>query len=145
MAALNAYYAVFVPNDGQFSVFFPDLPGCLPWGDTFESAFASAVETLAAHLEGMADDGDPIPSPSGRETAWGAFLAECQEDGNPPPEGTVLQLIPAPDLNQHSRRINVSFKQYVLDMIDRKSEEEGMTRSGFLAKAASVFSHQQHR
>ena len=142
MSKVNAYHAVFIPNEGKVSVFFPDVPGCFPWGDTFEEAFADAVEGLAVHLEGMADDGDPIPAPSGREEVWAKFQAECMASGDSIPEGTLMQLVPAPELDNTNVRINVSIKRYLLERIDRKAEAAGMTRSGFLAAAAARFESQ---
>jgi predicted RNase H-like HicB family nuclease len=133
------YPAILVPNDGKYSVFFPDLPGCLPWGETFEEAVGEAVEGLASYLEMLADEGDPIPKPSTREAALAIYAGQCGARGEPVPEGTVVQLVPAPHISTRQRRVNVSFRQYVLDMIDRKAEATGMTRSGFLARAAEEY------
>ena len=55
------------------------------------------------------------------------------------PEGTVLQLVPAPDVVEKPVLANVSFRKSTLTMIDRKAEAEGMTRSGFLSRAAEVY------
>ena len=108
------YPAVIVPNDGKYSVFFPDLPGCLPWGDTLEEAMADAVEGLAAFLEVSADEGDPIPAPSSRDAAWEKYVAECAEDGEKVPTGAFVQFVPAPDISEQQARVNVSFKRYTL-------------------------------
>lgn len=133
------YPAVIVPNDGKFSVFFPDLPGCLPWGENLEEALADAVDGLASFLEVSADEGDPIPAPSSREAAWEKYVAECAQDGEDIPADAFMQLVPAPDISEQQARVNVSFKRYTLDMIDRKAEASGMTRSGFLAAAARAY------
>lgn len=59
------YLGVFEPaDDGGFSVYFPDLPGCASYGDTLDEAQRNARDALALHLYGMEKDGDPIPSPS---------------------------------------------------------------------------------
>lgn len=143
---MQAYYAAFIPqSDGKYAVVFPDVDGCATWGETLEHAFAMAMDALAGHLEALADDGDPIPSPSLKESAWAKLVQNCQDLDIPLPPETHFQIVPGPDLDDKNIRISVSFRKYALDMIDRKAEEEGMTRSGFLAKAASVFSHQQHR
>lgn len=133
------YPAILVPNDGKYSVFFPDLPGCLPWGDTFEEAVRDAAEGLAAFLEMLADEDDPIPEPSSRAAAWAAYVKRSEAGGGPAPEQAVVQLIPAPRISTRQTRVNVSFKQYVPDMIDRKADAAGMTRSGFPARAAEEF------
>ena len=47
------YLAVFEPSDDGYGVYFPDLPGCITWGDSFLSAEAAAKEALGLHLYGM--------------------------------------------------------------------------------------------
>lgn len=56
--------AVFTYEDGQISVTWPDLPGCVTCGDTQEEALRNAREALGGHLYYMEEDGDEIPSPS---------------------------------------------------------------------------------
>ena len=50
--------------DSDYCVHFPDLPGCITAGRTLEEAREMAAEALALHLEGLAEDGDAIPTPS---------------------------------------------------------------------------------
>ncbi|MDR1465449.1 MAG: type II toxin-antitoxin system HicB family antitoxin [Oscillospiraceae bacterium] len=60
-----SYLAVFEPNgSGGFGVYFPDLPGCVSYGDSFEQAAREAEDALGLHLYAMEKDGDSIPSPS---------------------------------------------------------------------------------
>ena len=135
-----AYYAGFVPSEGKISVIFPDVPGCITWGNDFNEAFGYAIEALALHLECMADDGAPIPEPSGRETAWTKVRDEHESfDIGPLPADTQLLLVPAPELETRPKKITVSFRKPALDMIDRKAAAAGMTRSGFLARAAEAY------
>ena len=47
----------------SYGVSFPDVPGCISAGDTFEQAVANAAEALAGHFALMKADGDPIPAP----------------------------------------------------------------------------------
>ena len=58
------YLAVFEPYDGGFSVYYPDLPGCVSYGDGFEHAQKMAREALDLHIYGMEKDGDDIPQPN---------------------------------------------------------------------------------
>jgi len=51
----------------------------------------------------------------------------------------LLQLVPVPDVQEKPSRVNVSFRKSTLAMIDRKAAATGMTRAGFLAKAAESF------
>jgi antitoxin HicB len=46
--------------DGYLA-YFPALPGCHSWGETYESAVKHAEEALAPYLEVLAAHGDPIP------------------------------------------------------------------------------------
>jgi predicted RNase H-like HicB family nuclease len=49
-------------KDTSYGVSFPDLPGCISAGDTFEEAIDNASVALAGHLAIMAADRDPIPN-----------------------------------------------------------------------------------
>lgn len=142
---MTVYYAGFIPTDTMYAVLFPDLPGCNTEGDTLEDAFSMAMEAIAGHIVAMADDGDDIPAPSPRAEA----LVKLREQvaglgfGNLP-EGTELHPVPSPNLDMRTRQVAVSFSKYKLDMIDRKARAAGMTRSGFLAAAASAFEDHRH-
>jgi predicted RNase H-like HicB family nuclease len=48
-------------KDTSYGVSFPDVPGCISAGDTFEEAIDNASVALAGHLAVMEADGDPIP------------------------------------------------------------------------------------
>lgn len=58
------YSAVFEPTESGYSVYFPDLPGCVSFGEDFEEAQKQAAEALGLHIFGMEEDGDEIPAPS---------------------------------------------------------------------------------
>ncbi|MDD2444246.1 MAG: type II toxin-antitoxin system HicB family antitoxin [Desulfotomaculaceae bacterium] len=58
------YIAVFEPVETGYSVYFPDLPGCVSCGEDFEEAQRQAADALGLHLCGMEKDGDEIPVPS---------------------------------------------------------------------------------
>jgi predicted RNase H-like HicB family nuclease len=61
---MAGYIALVHKDEGtSYGVSFPDLPGCISAGDTFEEAVANAAEALAAHLALMRADGDAIPAP----------------------------------------------------------------------------------
>ena len=46
----------------DYGVHFPDLPGCSTAGKTMADARRSAAEALGFHLDGMREDGHPIPA-----------------------------------------------------------------------------------
>lgn len=58
------YAIVIEPADGNYSAYVPDLPGCVATGSTVEEAEEQIREAIAFHLDGLREDGSPIPSPS---------------------------------------------------------------------------------
>lgn len=60
-------YAIVIENAGDnYSAYVPDLPGCVATGSTVEETEHAIREAIAFHLEGLREDGDPIPPPSSR-------------------------------------------------------------------------------
>ena len=58
-------YAIVIENAGpNYSAYVPDLPGCVATGATIEEAEREIREAIEFHLEGMREDGIPIPAPS---------------------------------------------------------------------------------
>jgi len=58
-------YAIVIENAGpNFSAYVPDLPGCVATGATIDDVQREIREAIELHLEGMREDGDPIPPPS---------------------------------------------------------------------------------
>jgi predicted RNase H-like HicB family nuclease len=49
----------------NYSALSPDLPGCVATGDTLEQVEREMRAAIALHLEGLSEDGEPIPEPSG--------------------------------------------------------------------------------
>jgi predicted RNase H-like HicB family nuclease len=112
--------------DSDFGVSFPDLPGCVTAATTLDEARTMAAEALALHLEGMAEDGEAVPEPSAIEV----IMAERAN------RDAVAILIDAPKSVSKAVRINITLPSDVLDEIDRYADREGLSRSGFLARAA---------
>ena len=55
-------YAIVIEKaDGNYSAYAPDLPGCIATGDTPQEAEDNMREAIRFHLEGLAEDGLPIP------------------------------------------------------------------------------------
>jgi predicted RNase H-like HicB family nuclease len=58
-------YAIVIENaGGNYSGYVPDLPGCVATGATIPETEQALREAIELHLEGMREDGDPIPPPS---------------------------------------------------------------------------------
>jgi predicted RNase H-like HicB family nuclease len=61
---MAGYIALIHKDAGtSYGVSFPDVPGCISAGDTFEEAIANAAEALVGHFALMRADGDAIPAP----------------------------------------------------------------------------------
>lgn len=45
----------------NYSAWSPDVPGCVATGDTMEECVSEMRDAIAFHLEGLVEDGDPIP------------------------------------------------------------------------------------
>jgi predicted RNase H-like HicB family nuclease len=52
-------------SDSDYGVSFPDFPGAVTAAPSLDEALARAGEALSLYVEGMAEDGEPIPPPSG--------------------------------------------------------------------------------
>ena len=48
----------------NYSAYVPDLPGCVATGRTVSETEARIREAIELHLQGMKEDGLPIPEPS---------------------------------------------------------------------------------
>ena len=60
---MASYVALLHKDEGtSYGVSFPDVPGCISAGDTFEEAVANAAEALAGHFALMQADGEAIPA-----------------------------------------------------------------------------------
>ena len=56
------YYAVFDPaEEGGYNVSFPDFPGCVTFGRTFEEAKKMAKEVLELWLDELSRQKEYIP------------------------------------------------------------------------------------
>ena len=56
-------FLVVVEQAGKnYSAYSPDLPGCVATGATREDAEKNMIEAIQFHIEGMKEDGLPIPS-----------------------------------------------------------------------------------
>lgn len=47
----------------NYSAYVPDLPGCVATGDSREEVAQVMHEAIAFHLEGMREEGIPVPEP----------------------------------------------------------------------------------
>ena len=58
-------YAVVVEEgESSFGAYVPDLPGCAAVGETREEVLQLIQEAIEFHIEGLREDGRPVPEPS---------------------------------------------------------------------------------
>ncbi|WP_048305546.1 type II toxin-antitoxin system HicB family antitoxin [Halomonas sp. PR-M31] len=127
------YIALLHREEDAYSVLFPDFPGCVSTGDSYEDALRMGAEALAFHVAGMQEDGELVPEPRSLEQIkiadddwieWNDALV------------TLIPLLPPPEI---SERVNVTLPKRLLAQIDAVSRN----RSGFLAQAAAEALRQQ--
>ncbi|HEY2826305.1 MAG TPA: type II toxin-antitoxin system HicB family antitoxin [Pirellulales bacterium] len=57
------YLIVIEPTNTGFSAYSPDLRGCASTGQTREECEKNMHDAVEFHLDGLREDGDPIPQP----------------------------------------------------------------------------------
>lgn len=58
-------FAVIVEKgEPSFGAYVPDLPGCVAAAETKEEVLQLIHEAIEFHVEGLREDGQPIPEPS---------------------------------------------------------------------------------
>lgn len=124
------YVSFIHQDDAGYGVSFPDFPGCVSVGDTIDDAVLQACEALAFHVDGLCDDGQPIPQPRSID----AIKADPElTDWR---RGADIMLLPLLLDRGSSRRVNISLDRGLLEAIDDEARQRRMTRSAFLATAA---------
>lgn len=59
-------YAVVIEKaETNYAAYVPDLPGCVATGATLDEVAEQIQEAIAFHIQGMEEDGLPIPEPTG--------------------------------------------------------------------------------
>lgn len=121
------YYVALIHKDADsdFGVSFPDFPGCVTAGSSLGEAASMAAEALTGHIEFMVDEGIAIPEPTD--------LDSIMQD---PDNRTGVPTLVGVSARAKAVRVNITMPQDVLEQIDRYAEAHGLSRSGFLTKAA---------
>ena len=114
-------------HDSDFGVSFPDFPGCVSAGKTLEEALAGAKDSLALHVDGLLEDGDPLPDPS----PPAPLLLAAMDRPVDPHHGEVYTLIEV-RVPGRAKRINITLDETLLAQIDSETDN----RSAFLDQAA---------
>ena len=61
---MKRYLIIIEKGAGNYGAYCPDLPGCISTGDTVEETTKNMQEAIQFHLDGMREDGLPIPEPT---------------------------------------------------------------------------------
>jgi predicted RNase H-like HicB family nuclease len=58
-------YAVVIEKaNANYSAYVPDLPGCVATGATIKAVEREIKQAIRFHLDGLRQDGLPVPQPS---------------------------------------------------------------------------------
>jgi predicted RNase H-like HicB family nuclease len=60
---MKKYLVVIEKANNNYGAYSPDIPGCIATGKTRAEAEKNIREAIAFHLEGLKEDGLPIPEP----------------------------------------------------------------------------------
>ena len=114
------YYGILDGKDDVWGVRIPDLPGCHGGGSTPEAAMCDAISAASAWFSG-----DKAPEPS--------VMAKISTQVE---TGEALVILPVDTESGKIVRANITIDSGLLADIDRASKIHGLSRSGFIAKAA---------
>lgn len=119
---------------GDYGVSFPDFPGCITTGKTIDEAKDLAYEALLLHLEGMREDGEPVPAPTNLED----IVADPENA-----DAVAFLVVSVPDAPGKAKRINITIPEETLRRVDAAAKRRGLSRSSFLTRAAQeVIEHE---
>ena len=61
---MNRYLIVIENAGSNYSAYSPDLPGCAATGSTIEETRKNMEGAVEFHVDGLREDGLPVPPPS---------------------------------------------------------------------------------
>lgn len=109
-----------------YGVDFPDFPGCITAADTVEEAQARAVEVLDLHVDGMVEDGIPLPEATGLDQI-------LEENGD---KFVMAVQVPLADKKSKKVRVDITIPEDLSRQVDQFVENtEGVNRSSFFVTA----------
>ena len=63
---MSRYLVVIEKARRNYSAYVPDLPGCIATGRTAAAVRLAIQSAIRMHIEGLREDGLPIPKPTAR-------------------------------------------------------------------------------
>jgi predicted RNase H-like HicB family nuclease len=120
----------------DYGVSFPDFPGCITAGKSIDEAKDMAYEALLLHLEGLREDGEPLPAPTNLED----IVADPENA-----DAVAFLVVSVPDAQGKAKRINITIPEETLRRVDAMAKRRGLSRSSFLTRAAQEAMEQEGR
>lgn len=93
-------------EEGGFTAWYPDLPGCITCSETIEGAVANAVDAKKAWIEAALEQGISIYDPEDASDYSGQFKLRMPKSLHR-------------DLAIHAKREGISMNQYCLYLLAR--------------------------
>ena len=120
--------------DSDYTVVFPDFPGCIAAGNTVKDALTLAEDALDLHVRGMIDDSEPIPEPGELPSSLERIdeVIDRKDAMAQGAESFVFALVPV-IVPERAQRVNLTFQPDIWADIGREAERRGMSRSAYLA------------
>jgi predicted RNase H-like HicB family nuclease len=109
-----------------FAVWFPDFPGCVAAARTQEDAVAKAQEAISQAVVELYEKGKTLPEPTSFEKV--ALPKECD---------LIAMIAIGVDPPAPSERVNIYLPKSLIERVDRRATELGMSRSSFFGYAVS--------
>ena len=64
MSETMQYLVIVERGTASYGAYVPDLPGCIATGESRDEVLQLIREAIEFHIEGLREDGQPIPEPS---------------------------------------------------------------------------------
>jgi len=140
---MDSYFVIiFKSKTGGFVSEFPDFIEGFTQGDTLEECIDMSQDVLNICAEEYTRERRSIPVPSSLEIIRQKAQELFDNDTSGDFDKSVLpfiQLMKIPNMDSKPVKVTVSIPKNVLELVDKKADSLGMTRSGFLANAAIGF------
>jgi predicted RNase H-like HicB family nuclease len=121
-----AYPALFTPLDnGEYDVYFPDLPHCRTSGHDLPEALEMAADASAMWLWDAENSHDPIPAPSALAATAPQFvnliMADTSEYRRAHENRAVKKTLTLPSwLNEQAERAGINFSLILQEGLKNK-------------------------
>jgi predicted RNase H-like HicB family nuclease len=57
-------YVIEKANDGSYSAYVPDLPGCTTSGETIDEVKHNIKDAVESYIDSLRENDEPVPPPS---------------------------------------------------------------------------------